>query len=381
MTPTDGQLIATCPGGLERVLAAEIAGRGWRVLASGSGMVRFGASGPAVAEANITLRTASRILVPICSGPVASYDQLYRLAASADWSALAPPERSIGVTTISTDRRLADRRFATLRVKDAVVDVQKQQTGRRSTVRRQAPDVGIVAHIADGVAELSLDSTGLPLHVRGYRAEAGAAPLRETVAAGMVLLSGWDGTVPLMDPFCGSGTILIEAACIATGTLPGIHRSDFSFLRWPGADRAVFEQSRASLLTEAERTTAARSGSPIRGADRDPAIVRTARSNVIKAGVGNLVSVDRSDFFDARPSAPPGILLTNPPYGERLGLDDAADFYRTVGNTLKARYHGWTAWILSANMAAMKHIGLRTSAKLPLWNGGLESRLYKIEIY
>lgn len=380
-----GSFIATCAGGLETVLEKEVAGRGWKVTGGASGAVRFAGSEAVLAEANIVLRTASRILVPVTTGRVRSYDELYRLASQADWPRLAPPSCSIGVTVISSDRDVSDIRFAALRVKDAIVDVQRRRTGKRSRVERRTPDIGVVAHVADGSAEISLDSTGRPLHVRGYRTEAGVAPLRETVAAGMVLLSGWDRQVPLTDPFCGSGTILIEAALIASGIHPGIQRDDFAFLRWPGADRAAFDSLRAKLRSQGHQFPECDGESPqpplIHGADTDPAVIEVALRNAERAGVQDLITIDRRDFFTDPPGDTGGMLLTNPPYGERMELEDAAAFYSRLGDHLKQSYKGSTAWILSANRTAMKRIGLRTSAKIPLFNGGLESRLYRIALF
>lgn len=383
MNTTEGPLIATCAGGLESVLEKEITERGWQVVGGSSGAVRFTGSGSLLAEANIVLRTASRILVPVTTGRARNYDELYQLASRIDWHRLTPPAFSIGVTVISSDRALSDVRFAALRVKDAIVDVQRQRTGKRSRVERRLPTFGVVVHVSDGSVEISLDSTGRPLHVRGYRTEAGTAPLRETVAAGLVLLCGWDRRSPLLDPFCGSGTILIEAALISAGIHAGIQRDDFSFLRWPGADRAAFDQIRAALRSEGHRQ---QDGTPVHpplicGADTDPQVVDVALRNAERAGVREFVTIERGDFFAERAGGPGGILLTNPPYGERMELEDATAFYRSLGDHLKQNYKGSTAWILSANRGAMKHIGLRTSAKIPLFNGGLESRLYRIDLF
>lgn len=382
-------LIATCAGGLEPVLAQEITDRGWRVAGRDSGAVRFTGPASAVAEANIVLRTASRILVPVIKGQTRSYDDLYQFTAGADWLRLAPPARTIGVTVVSSDRELNDTRFAALRVKDAIVDLQRRRTGKRSEVDRRAPDIGVVVFINNGVTEISLDSTGSPLHMRGYRTEAGTAPLRETVAAGMVLLSGWDRRTPLVDPFCGSGTILIEAALIAADIHPGIGRDDFAFLRWPGADRPGFERLREKLRSHTGPATSDQTepeGGPtnaplIHGADQDGAIVKIAQRNAQRAGVREFITFDRRDFF-SEPNTPTGaMILTNPPYGERMDLQDAAAFYHQVGDHLKQHYKGSTAWVLSANRPAMKQLGLRTSAKLPLFNGGLESRFYRIALF
>ena len=381
-------LIATCAGGLETVLSQEITARGWRVVGSEAGAVRFTGTGSVVAEANIVLRTASRILVPLTKGSVASFDDLYRLASGADWTRLAPPSRSIGVTAVSSDKELGDTRFAALKVKDAIVDHQRRKTGNRSEVDRRTPDIGIVVFINRGTAEISLDSTGSPLHMRGYRTEAGEAPLRETVAAGIVLLSGWDSRTPLLDPFCGSGTIVIEAAMIAAGIHPGSGRDDFGFLRWPGADRSGFERTREKLRAAGPRELAGKlasnsGGSPplIFGADRDSAAIEMAGRNAERAGVRDLINFENREFFSDAVTPKGTMLLCNPPYGERIDLDDAAGFYRQVGDHLKQNYAGSTAWILSANRAAMKQLGLRTSAKLPLFNGGLDSRLYRIALF
>ncbi|MEE8440187.1 MAG: THUMP domain-containing protein, partial [Spirochaetia bacterium] len=380
---SSGTLIATCAGGLETVLEQEISDRGWQVTGSVSGAVRFAGSELLLAEANIVLRTASRILVPVTTGRARNYDELYRLASRTDWHRLAPPTFSIGVTVVSSDRELSDTRFAALRVKDAIVDVQRRRTGKRSRVERRTPEIGVVAHIAGGSAEISLDSTGRPLHIRGYRTEAGTAPLRETVAAGMVLLSGWDRKSPLLDPFCGSGTILIEAALIAAEIHPGIRRDDFTFLRWPGADRAAFDRLRSKLRPSRRQDHGGEIPQVplIHGADRDATVVEVAQRNAERAGVQDLITIDRRDFFTDPQGDTGGMILTNPPYGERIELEDAAGFCSRLGDHLKQNYTGSTAWILSANLGAMKHIGLRTSAKIPLFNGGLESRLYRIALF
>lgn len=378
-----GSLVATCAGGLEEVLAGEISNRGWTVRERSHGSVRFHASAGALAEANLTLRTASRILLPLIRGAVKDYDDLYRLAGRVRWHEIVPPDRTIRVTALSSDRRLSDSRFAALRVKDAVADRQKRAFGRRSSVDRRIPDLAIIAHVTEGQAEISLDSTGKPLHMRGYRTEAGKAPLRETVAAGMLLLAGWNGRTALIDPFCGSGTIVIEAALLASGIPPSLERDDFLFLKWPDADRNDFERQRAALRETiragGDAEGASERPAAISGSDKDARLVAIAQRNADRAGVADLVSFRETDFFGS--SATDTTIICNPPYGERLGLDDAADFYRKVGDHLKKNYTGTTAWILSANRPAMKSLGLRPSRKIPLWNGGLESRLFRFEIY
>jgi putative N6-adenine-specific DNA methylase len=279
---------------------------------------------------------------------------------------------------VSSDRKLQDTRFAALKVKDAVVDRQNRKKGRRSSVDRRRPDISIVVHLNSGKAEISLDSTGRPLHMRGYRTEAGAAPLRETVAAGLILLAGWNGSTPLLDPFCGSGTIIIEAARLLAGILPGSDRTDFGFLRWPGADRDLFNRIRRDLTSS--RADLPHGSPSIRGIDSDPDMVRVARANAERAGVSGLVEFEHGDFFESDGTA--GVtIITNPPYGERLELEDAPAFFSSLGDRLKAAHTNCTAWILSANRDGMKSLGLRPSRRIPLYNGGLDSRLYRVDLY
>lgn len=386
------ELFATCAGGLEPVLTEEIERLGLSVRAQEAGGVRFApASSPdgsdirtAVATANRRLRTASRVLLPVARGAVSDAKTLYALVQSCRWSRLIPSEATIAVSAVTRDARLADSRHVALTVKDAVVDAQRAGHGRRSNVDRRNPDIPIAVHIANGIAEISLDTTGRPLHERGYRTAAGIAPLRETLASGLVLASGWDATVPLVDPFCGSGTIAIEAALIAAGIGPGTLGRRFAYERWPR------ETLTRRPRVHAPRETAdsvAHSRPSIIASDIDPAIAQVARMNAERAGVA-----DRIEFVvaDARELVPPetaGVIVTNPPYGKRLvdgealGENEIGDLYEDLGEQLKAGWTGWSAWILSANTAALKRIRLRPASKTPLYNGALECRLYEYRLY
>ena len=381
--PGDGSLVATCGGGAEEALEQEITDLGMQALARENGIVRFSGRAPELVRANQELRTASRVLVPLAQGAVRGYDDLYRLARSVPWATLVPPEKTIAVTAVVRDRRLPDHRLAALRIKDAIVDAQRAK-GRRSSVDRRHPDVPVVLFAADGKAEISLDSSGAPLHERGYRREAGEAPLRETVAAAMLRYSGWNPGTPLLDPFCGSGTIVIEAAMMAAGRAPGDIREGYAYAAWPWFQLGT-QQRRTSSGSRGVRTageaTAGATGALIVGRDTDESVLRIAARNAERAGVDQLI---RFEHADARTEAPPedsGIIATNPPYGERLALDEARSFYRELGQHLKTSYTGWSCYLLSANREAMKGVGLRASSRRQLWNGGLDARLYAFAIY
>jgi len=373
--PGDGTLIATCGGGAEAALEAEIRALGMEPVSRGNGTVRFGGGQREMVAANLRLRTASRVLVPVASGRVSSYDSLYGLARRTPWHRLVSPRKSIAVSAVVRDRTIGDSRLAALKVKDAVVDTQRR-LGSRSSVDRRSPDYPVVLHVADGTATISLDTSGAPLHERGYRTEAVEAPLRETVAAAMLVIAGWDATRPLLDPFCGSGTVAIEAAMLAAGRFPGDLKRRYAFERWEWIDARTTDRERASLASARREPRVAITA---RDVDRDA--IGIATRNAERAGVGPWIAFEQIDVRSGAAPATPGTIVTNPPYGERLQLDRAQEFYRDLGDRLKREYAGWDAWILSANRDAMKALGLRASSRTQLWNGGLDARLYEIRVY
>jgi putative N6-adenine-specific DNA methylase len=385
--PGDETLIATCGGGAEEALEAEIASFGLVPISRGNGMVRFRGGGPEMIRSNLTLRTASRVLIPVAEGDVRSFDDLYKLAGTVRWDSLVPARLTIAVSAVSRDRRLADTRLAALKVKDAVVDRQRgggAKTGRaRSSVDRRNPDVPIAVFIADGRATISLDSSGAPLHMRGYRREGGEAPLRETVAAAMLHYAGWEPSVPLLDPFCGSGTIVIEAALRAANIPPCAIRERYAFERWPWIGSGPVDAGRARARGGAAGDDVAPDEitTTIVARDSDRAMIETAKRNADRAGVASLIRFEHADALEAGPPCSPGLIVTNPPYGERLELKEEDAFYAAYGDRLKQSFAGWTAAILSANRDAMKSIGLRVSSRKQLWNGGLDARLYTIALY
>ncbi|HKJ86023.1 MAG TPA: THUMP domain-containing protein [Spirochaetia bacterium] len=373
--PGDGTLIATCGGGAENTLEQEIISLGLAVVSRANGMVRFRGDAQEMIDTNLRLRTASRVLVPVATGPVTSYEGLYRLARGPAWHKLIPAGLTIAVSAVTRDRTVNDSRLAALKTKDAIVDTQRK-TGSRSSIDRRHPDVPIALHIADRVGTLSLDSSGGPLHERGYRTEAGEAPLRETVAAAMLLISGWDPSRPLLDPFCGSGTIVIEAAMRAAGIAPGLIRKRYAFEKWPWIEKGLLRSRIDAISPERTQPTVA-----ITARDNDPAVVEIARRNARRAGVEQYIDFGVADAMIAPPPSETGLVVTNPPYGERIELEGDRAFYQAFGDRLKESYTGWQAWILSANKEAMKGIGLRASSRTQLWNGGLDARLYELRIY
>ncbi|MFW5728405.1 MAG: THUMP domain-containing class I SAM-dependent RNA methyltransferase [Spirochaetota bacterium] len=398
-------IVATCAGGLEPVLESEV-----RALAAGTsaapeyqatepGIVRFRGAAETVVAANRGLRTASRILVSLIHGAAVSYDDLYALASRVPWERHIAPEATFAVTALARSQTLSNHKFLAMRVKDAIVDRQREKRGRRSNIDRRGPDYPVVVHASDDGVEISLDTSGRSLHERGYRREAGEAPLRESLAAGLVLLSDWDGTVPLFDPFCGSGTIVIEAALIQAGRVPGDLGRRYAFERWP--------EFRGVTAPEAEATK--KGSGRIIAADRDPSVLAVAKRNAERAGVDHLIRFVPGAFEElalhdvlgpgaaATPAmpddptqsgpgsghggGPTGVIVTNPPYGERMPELDVATLYQMIGDNLKARYAGWSAWIITANLQAAKRIGLRSSSKTVLYNGALETRLYEFRVY
>ncbi|MFW5744724.1 MAG: THUMP domain-containing class I SAM-dependent RNA methyltransferase [Spirochaetota bacterium] len=392
--PGNGTLLATCGGGAEAILRDELQHLGLTVIDTANGAVRFRGEGLELASATTRSRVASRVLLPLVADDVSTYDELYRLARRVRWRELVPPRLSIAVSAVGRDRRIPDTRMAALKVKDAIVDAQRSAGsgrrptggGKRSSVDRRNPDVPVSVFVDEGRATISLDAAGTPLHMRGYRLEGGEAPLRETVAATMVLASGWDPTTPLCDPFCGSGTIAIEAAMIAAGKTPGDIRPGYAMERWPWFDaRARRREASTSDTGDAERPTATPGVPPdpplIVARDRDAESVETARRNAARAGVDGWIAFAVADALGTDAPYPEGTVVTNPPYGERLELEGARDFYAALADRLKHGYGGWDAWVLSANREAMKGFGLRASSRMQLWNGGLDARLYHYEIF
>jgi putative N6-adenine-specific DNA methylase len=375
---TEFAYFATTAKGLEDVLAGELRNQGFSDVLPSHGGVHFRGNRADGYRACLWLRTANRVLQPVASFPCQSVDQLYEGVRSYPWEDVLSPEMTLALDASVRDSALTHSRFVALKGKDAIVDRLRDHYGRRPNVDPAAPDLPVNLHLAGNNCTVSLDLAGEGLHRRGYRLERTAAPLRETLAAGLLLLSGWEGTSAFVDPMCGSGTLPIEAALLATLTAPGLARG-FAFQKWPGFDARSWQ----ALRDEAHQLRRP-APAPILGADRDPRALRAADDNAsrLPAATASTITWKRTDFAALTPLPGPGTLLINPPYGERLKDDGALEpLYRSIGDTLKQRWTGWTAWLLTGNLAAAKCVGLKATRRIPLWNGPLECRLLKYELY
>ncbi|ABB30641.1 rRNA (guanine-N(2)-)-methyltransferase [Geobacter metallireducens RCH3] len=369
---------ATTAKGVEEVLAREMTSLGLGGVTMDKGGVRFTGDLSACYRANLWLRTASRILITLTEFPCHSPQDLYDGVRALPWDRYLTPDTTLAVECVLRDSALTHSGFVALKTKDAIVDTLRDRFGRRPSVNPKDPDLLVNVHLVRNRCTISLDSSGTGLDRRGYRAEAGEAPLRETLAAALVLLTDWDGTVPLVDPLCGSGTILIEAVLKALNRAPGLVRERFGFQRWPAFDvprwRRLLEEAR-----QTERTTLA---VPILGSDRLEDVLAVARGNSRRAGVEKFISFEARDLRDLVPPPAPGVILTNPPYGRRLGDEEQLkSFYRQIGDVFKQRCAGYTAWLFTGNLDLAKEVGLKASRRIALFNGPLDCRLLKYDLY
>jgi len=367
---------ATTLTGLEEVLVEELKALGAEDIVPMNRAVQFTGTTALMYRANLALRTALRILKPVHMFHARSDNAFYRQIREIDWREYMTLSDTLAVDSVVNSKYFTHSQYVALRVKDAVVDQFRKHTGERPSVDVKNPSLQLNIYINNDECVLSLDSSGDSLHRRGYRLQAGEAPLNEALAAGMILLSGWDGRTSLTDPMCGSGTILIEAALIARNIAPGLLREEFGFLRWPDYDPALWE----AVQTEARNSTVD-CEAPILGSDADVEALNMTRQNVVRAGVEDDIKLSLTSFEKRMPSTKRGILIMNPPYGERMQTADIVEFYQRIGDTLKQKYPGHTAWILSGNKEAIKHVGLRTSERYTLYNGPIECKYHKYEIY
>ncbi len=371
---------ATCPRGLETSLAVELAACGAREIRTTGGGTHFRgdlAGGLAVCyAANLESRIATRILWRVAEAPYRTEQDVYDATHAQDWPARFRVDRSIRVDVNAIRSPLRSLEFATLRIKDAVCDRFRAAVGARPDVDTRTPDVRIHAFLDERTITLYLDTSGEPLYKRGWRTRTGEAPLKENLAAGIVTLTGWRGDEPFLDPMCGGGTILLEAAAIALGIAPGSRRA-FGFERLEGFDARLWRElrERAKAHEHRDRPVA------IFGADLYGAEIAKARAAVEAAGLERAVQLKQANLLEVSPPAPAGVLVANPPYGVRLGEDEElAAFYPQLGDALKARFAGWRCYFLTADLRLAKLIGLKATKRTPLYNGPLECRLFEYRI-
>ncbi len=384
--------IAAVPSGLEESAAAELAALGAQAVRPLRRAVALQADLACFYRLHLRARLPFRILRQLARFPCLSRQELYAgVQQAADWQRWLPPEARFRVDSTGTAPGLSHSHYSALEVKNALVDWQRQHWGERSSVDLEDPDLALHLHLGGEEATLSLDGSGGSLHRRGYRAAMGLAPLKENLAAGLVALTGWDGSVPLADPLCGSGTLLIEAACQVLGRAPGLGRS-FGFERWPDFDPLLWQQERQAALALDRSGLGQAAASPysladgrplapIVGLEQDPAVLDQAKSNCQAAGVAGAIALQLGDCRDFEPPPGPGILVCNPPYGERLGQKDELEgLYADLGARLKQCCGGWTLWLLSGNPELTGALRMKASRRIPINNGGIDCRWLKYEL-
>jgi putative N6-adenine-specific DNA methylase len=372
---------ASCPRGLETALATELRALGATVLSEPPGGVRFEGDAPIGMAANLHSRIASRILQEVAVDTYRSEDDLYRIAATTEWERWHDPLASLRIDTTAIGAPLRSLQFATLRIKDGIIDRLRERFGDRPSIERQRPDRRVFAFLSASRCTLYLDWSGESLFKRGWRRDGFEAPLKENLAAGLLATAGWQPGMPLFDPFCGSGTVVIEAAMCAAGIPPGAMRP-FGFERMRSFDRDVWERMKRHEPKPAPRTPM------IFGSDVSEAAVAAARANLARSGLDpRWVQLRQLDVLnlDAAP-APAGLLLTNPPYGERLDmkgrqmLSGAERFWPAFATLLKQRFAGWSACLFTNDLELPKLMRLKPSRRTPLFNGALECRLFRFEM-
>jgi 23S rRNA (guanine2445-N2)-methyltransferase / 23S rRNA (guanine2069-N7)-methyltransferase len=375
--------VTTGRGG-EEILVQELRRMGLQRVVPEHGAVRFLGSLRDGLRACLWSRTGSRVLLRLARFDAGNAEALYDGVAAIPWTDHISPSGTLRVDFVGSSRTIRDERFGALKTKDAVVDSIRARAGRRPDVARDEPDVVINVHLRNNVATVSLDLSGEALHLRTPGRRAGATPLKENLAARMLLLADWPRRAragePFVDPMCGSGTIVLEAAGIALDVAPGLARSRFGFTRWLGRDDAAW----SSLVAEAKERRRAAAGRAVvlRGSDIDARAVAAARENARSLGLGSAVRFERASLEDLRPPGErAGLLVTNPPYGERVDtIEAAATLYETLGDVLRQRMLGWDAFVLAPAGRLAKALGLRPRARHILFNGPLECRLLEVAI-
>jgi putative N6-adenine-specific DNA methylase len=377
------RLVATCALGLEEFLEVELKKLGVSSCSRQRGAVTFSGTWEDVLQTNWRLRIANRVLVELAdwdgSSAEALEDGAGRLVESSRaWDGLRAaklfdPRHSFAIRATTARSHIRDTRWVGLKVKDGIVDAQRRRFGRRASIDRKDPDTRLRVWLSGDRATLLLDTSGDPLDRRGYRVATTEAPVRETLAAACILASGWNGEGPVVDPMCGSGTLLAEAAAVALDLAPSRLRRRWAFERLPGYGQDAWE----ALRREGSRVP--ETGLRLFGVDQSPAAVEAASTNLRKAGLAGLSSLEVGDAYSFQPPAGPGLLVVNPAYGERL--EENRDQWPRLGDLMKQRYAGWKAVVLAGGEGLGKHIGLRPSRRIPVRNGPLDARILLFDLY
>lgn len=366
--------IAKTMQGLEGVLAEELKELGAYRIKPGRRMVEFSGDHRTIYKANYWLRTALRILIPIRSFKVTNEHQLYSGVKELNWEKYLSLQHTFVIDSVVYSRYFKHSQYVALKVKDAIVDQFRERKGRRPSVDTKDPHIRINVHINNDRCTISLDSSGESLHKRGYKVIQCKAPLNEVLAAGLIMLSGWDKKINFFDPMCGSGTFLIEAAMISGNIPPGRYRNKYSFMNWLDYDPELYREIQV-------RTDSKQYEPKILGRDISFQAIAAARENIKKTGLMSSISLEVGSFETAKRPWNSGLIMMNPPYGERIRIAATGQLYKMIGDHLKREFYGYKAWLFSSNFEALKQIGLRPTVKEKLFNGPLECKFLRYEMY
>ena len=369
---------ATVARGLEPIAAQELERLGAKEIRPDFTGVHFVGDIALLYRVNLWARTIFRVLFNLAEFPCPNADRLYQEVQNINWERYLTPHNTLSVSATGGNEQLNHTHFTALQVKNAIIDQQRDQFGERSSVDTQDPDLSINIHIYKDRCTLSLDSSGTSLHRRGYRPAVGMAPLKETLAAALLEMSEWEPSLPFLDPLCGSGTLPLEASLKALNIAPGVFRQQFAFEKWFDFDQSLWDE----LLNEAQNGELDQLPAQIMGSDRDPDILVQARTNAQQCGIAKQVTFNLADIALIEAPASSGVIICNPPYGERLGdAQELADFYKLLGDVFKQRFQGWTAFVLTGNKELAKRVGLKASRRIPVYNGSIPCTLLKYELY
>lgn len=370
-------MVAKTLYGLEELLAQELRQLGASEIEIGIRNVSFEGDLGFMYKANLCCRTAIKILKPINAFNIFTEEDLYKKIYEMPWENYMDVKGTLAVNATVFSDVFTHSQYIALKTKDAIVDRFRDKEGERPNVDLDHPTLRINIHIDRNICTVSLDSSGESLHKRGYKTESTLAPINEVLAAGILMLSGWQGQCDFLDPMCGGGTFLTEAALIACNIPPNLNREEFGFETWPDFDVDLYETIEAAALKKIRDFP-----NKIYGYDIDPATLKKTRLNIKNANLQEFIEVKEQDFFESeKETEKPLFIVFNPPYDERISVNDVEKFYSSIGNTLKRNYPGTQAWMITSNMEALKFVGLRPSRKIKLFNGKLEAKLVKYEMY
>ena len=369
---------ATVARGLEEIAAQELTDLGGNHVTPKFTGVEFQGDQKLLYQVNLWSRFIFRVLVPIRKFPCKTAKQLYYEVQQINWETYLSPEETLAVHCTGKNEQLNHTHFSALQVKNAIADQQQRYFGQRSSVDLETPDLILNLHIEKTHAILSLDSTGDSLHRRGYRPAMGIAPLKETFASALLAMTDWETSLPLLDPMCGSGTFLIEAGLKALNIAPGLFRKTFALEKWYDFDRELWQQ----VKQEAKQQQLSQLPTELYGRDRDLEVLQQAKTNAKNCNLHQQINLAQSDISELEPPSDRGIIICNPPYGKRLGeVKELGSLYKQLGDVFKQRFQGWIAYVLSGNKELTKQIGLRTSQRIPVYNGSLPCTLLRYELF